>query len=102
MNKSDVVRAAMGDSPFVIGEKVFIRTITYHMTGRIIDIKSVGQHQFLVLDDAAWIASSARFSQTIKKGDLDEVEPTPGIVRISVGAIVDVFCWEHPLPKVQK
>jgi hypothetical protein len=102
MKKSDVVMATMGDCPFVIGEKVFIRTITYHLTGRIIAIKDIGGASFLVLDEAAWVAFSARFTQTITNGDLDEVEPVPGIVRVSVGAIVDVFCWEHPLPRVQK
>jgi hypothetical protein len=58
--------------PFEIGKEYFMRTVTYHLTGRVIDI--VGK--FLVLEDAAWIADSGRFSQFFTNPNESlEVEP---------------------------
>jgi hypothetical protein len=58
--------------PFEIGGEYFIRTVTYHLTGRVIDI--VGK--FLVLEDAAWIADSGRFNEFFKTPSSSlEVEP---------------------------
>ena len=83
---------------FVIGEQVFIRTVTYHTIGRIVGIKG----DFLVLDEATWVAESGRFTQTIEEGALNEIEPVPGLVRVNVHSIVDVFVWAHALPRQQK
>jgi hypothetical protein len=104
MKRSDVAAILMEDqeSPFVIGEKVFIRTVTFHQTGRIVAIKSIGSHYFLVLEDAAWVASSGRFTAALETGVLDEVEPVQGLVRVSVGTIVDICPWNHPLPREVK
>lgn len=58
--------------PFEIGKEYFIRTVTYHLTGRLIRI--VGK--FLVLEDAAWIADSGRFHQFFDNPSSTlEVEP---------------------------
>lgn len=82
---------------FVPGECVFIRTVTYHLVGKVLQ-----QHgQFLHLTDAAWIADSGRFMNALKTGQLAEVEPVDGIVRVGLGSIVDVFEWRHPLPREQ-
>lgn len=104
MKRSEVVQVLLDDSefPFVIGEKVFIRTVTFHYTGRISAIKRAGECYFLVLEDAAWIALSARFSSCIETGALEEVEPVTSPVRVNTSAIVDVFCWNHPLPRTVK
>jgi hypothetical protein len=80
-----------------IGNKVFIRTVTYHLTGKI--EKIVGQ--FLLLSSAAWIADSGRFMGAIKDGVLNEVEPV-GEAFVSLNAIVDMFPWKHKLPTEQK
>jgi hypothetical protein len=56
----------------------------------------------MVFEDAAWIPSDGRFTQCINEGKLDEIEPVNGIVRLNMSSIVDVFCWEHPLPRTQK
>lgn len=80
-----------------VGTKVFIRTVTYHLTGKI--EKIVGQ--FLVLSNAAWIADSGRFMGAIKDGVLSEVEPV-GEAFVSLNAIVDMFPWKHKLPDIQK
>lgn len=81
----------------MIGEKYYFRTITYHLTGRV--IRKVGD--FLELEDAAWIASSGRFMQAIKNGVLDEVEPV-GSAFVNISATTDFFPWNHELPMEQK
>ena len=81
----------------MIGRKFFFRTVTYHMTGEV--KKIVGR--FAYLKNAAWIADSGRFSQAIKNGTLDEVEPV-GDAFINLDTVVDFFKWSHPLPLDQK
>ncbi|TXH49883.1 MAG: hypothetical protein E6Q97_21530 [Desulfurellales bacterium] len=84
--------------PFKIGEKVFIRTVTYHMTGKIKAITG----KFITLEDAAWIADSGRFADALLKGTLSEVEPIVGDMRVNSDTFIDVFEWKHELPKEQK
>ena len=81
----------------LIGQKLFIRTVTYHLTGKV--EKIVGQ--FLVLSKAAWIADCGRFQQAIKDGTLDEVEPA-GQAFVNLNSITDMFPWKHALPTKQK
>ncbi len=81
----------------MMGEKYYFRTVTYHLTGRV--IRKVGD--FLELEDAAWIASSGRFMQAIKDGELDEVEPVGGAF-VNLTATTDFFPWKHDLPGEQK
>ena len=85
-------------SPYNLGDSVFIRTVTYHYTGRISAIYPCE----IVLADAAWIADSGRFHTALATGTLSEVEPYPAGVVISRGAIVDVSPWAHPLPRSAK
>jgi hypothetical protein len=97
----DMVRSALlrdDSGPFIVGEPIFIRTITYHLTGKIIAIKD----KFLVLDEAAWIADDGRFTQAINEGILNEVEPVEGPVRVNIDSIVDAYHWAHPMPRKQK
>ena len=73
--------------PFEIGKEYFFRTVTYHLTGRLVDI--VGK--FLVLEDAAWIADSGRFNKffTDPTSEL-EVEPFGDrLVSLNIDSIVD-------------
>ncbi len=86
------------DCPFKIGEAYFIRTVTYFATGRIKAI--VGN--FLVLDDAAWIADTGRFREAIMKGILSEVEPVEVDMFVNLNSITDAFSWKHKLPREQK
>lgn len=80
-----------------IGKKLFIRTVTYHMTGKVKG--RIGN--FFHLTDAAWIADSGRFMEAIKNGTLSEVEPV-GDAMINISSIVDMFVWKHALPVEQK
>lgn len=84
--------------PYVIGVSVFIRTVSYHYTGRVAAVYP-GE---IVLTDAAWVADSGRWSVALTTGLLTEVEPYPGEVIISRGSIVDVSRWLHPLPRTVK
>lgn len=89
--QSDTMKA------FEVGKSYFIRTVTYHLTGKIVGIDG----KFLLLTDAAWIADSGRFAQAIANGTLDEVEPV-GEAIVNQDTICDAFPWKHPLPKEQK
>lgn len=85
-------------SPIRVGQAVFIRTVTYHYTGRIIEVSDCE----IVLDQAAWIADSGRWSNALATGQLNEIEPYPGVISIARGAIADVSPWNHALPKAVK
>ena len=81
-------------SPLRVGNAVFIRTVTMYYTGRVEEINK----DSILLSDAAWIADAGRFSEALKTGNLNEVEPFPLPVEISRGAVVDVTTWNFPLP----
>lgn len=81
-----------------VGEKVFIRGVTCYYTGRV---KSVTDYD-LVLEEAAWIAQTGRFSAFLNEGRLEEVEPYPGDVIISLGSICEVSLWKFDLPREVK
>jgi hypothetical protein len=84
--------------PFKVGKAYFIRTVTYFCTGRIKAITG----QFLVLEEAAWIADTGRFSDAIAKGVLDEVEPVDVTMYVNMNSITDAFDWNKKLPREQK
>lgn len=81
---------------FEIGKAYFIRTVTYHLTGRLVAVDK----DFLLLEDAAWVADSGRFTQAIGEGKLSEVEPV-GEAIVNKQSICDAFPWKHELPQVQ-
>ncbi|MCK5610285.1 hypothetical protein KAR91_50905 [Candidatus Pacearchaeota archaeon] len=80
-----------------VGQKIFVRTVTYHLIGRV--TKIVGGLVFL--EKASWIADSGRFMQAIRDGKLNEVEPV-GDWFFSIGSLVDGCLWRHDLPEAQK
>lgn len=84
--------------PFVIGEQYFIRTVTYHYTGRLVAVNG----KFMIFADAAWIADSGRFRQAIMDGVLSEVEPVDVPMFLNMESIVDAFPWKNKLPREQK
>ena len=81
-----------------VGKDYFIRTITHHYTGRCVSCND----DWLELEDAAWIADDGRFNNFLKTGIAEEVEPYVNNVRISVGCILDLTEFNHPLPKEVK
>ena len=81
----------------LIGQKLFIRTVTYFSLGKV--EKIVGD--FLEMSTASFIGDTGRFMQFIKDGVLEEVEPV-GKVYINLKSIVDFYPWKHKLPTEQK
>ena len=79
--------ALVGDfNPFEIGEIYLIRTVTMIDVGRVI----AANDKWIVLEDAAWIADTGRFSDALKKSQFNEVEPFPdGRVIIGAGSVID-------------
>ena len=85
------------DTPFEVGKCYFIRTCSYHWTGRVTAIRG----RFLLLADAAWIADSGRFHEAITTGELGEVEPVTDVI-VNIDSITDALLWVHDLPRTQK
>lgn len=89
---SDVV------GPWEIGKNYLIRTVTMIDTGVLV---AVSEHE-LVLEDAAWIADTGRFSDAVANASFGEVEPFPaGRVIVGRGSIIDAVQIKL-VPKSQK
>ena len=79
------------DHPYVKGRYFMIRTVTMVFVGKLAGIYD----KELLLTDCAWIADTGRLYNFLKDGTAVEVEPIPGEVIISRGAIIDVAEWNH-------
>jgi agmatine/peptidylarginine deiminase len=97
-SKRDTLKFQKMEVPFKVGDSYFIRTVTYFATGRVKAI--IGN--FLVLEEAAWIADTGRFRDAIVKGILSEVEPVDVNMYVNLNSITDAFDWKHKLPDTQK
>lgn len=86
---------------FNAGDKVFIRTVTFHQVGEVVEVEQLNDVGFLKLKNASWVADSGRFSKAIETGELNEVEYV-GEAAVNTAAIVDVFPWAHELPTETK
>ena len=86
------------EGAWMVGEKYIIRTVTMMQTGRLVYIDD----KELILEDAAWIADSGRWSDALATGTLNEIEPFDDEVVIGRSAIIDATIWKHALPKVKK
>ncbi len=76
------------ENPYRIGGKYFIRTVTHHHTGRLVQVT---QHE-LVLEDAAWIADDGRLSESLVTGKFNEVEMfPPGRLIVGRGSVIDAL-----------
>jgi hypothetical protein len=89
-----------GTHPYKVGKNYFIRTVTHHLTGKLIKVTA----KELVLMDAAWIADDGRFMNALREGKLNEVEPfhDGDEVIVGRGAVIDAVEWRHALPRKQK
>lgn len=85
--------------PYQTGKNYFLRTVTHHLTGKLIKVTA----KELLLESAAWIADDGRFHEALRDGKLNEVEPFPdGDVIVGRGSVVDAVLWKHELPRVAK
>ncbi|MBX3451012.1 MAG: hypothetical protein KF777_15715 [Planctomycetaceae bacterium] len=92
----------MFECPMEVGKSYFIRTLTMNWTGRV--AKIVGT--FVVLDEAAWIADSDRYSEALA-GPIDrlthtEIEPSPRPVGVNLTSVIDFVEYPFALPRVAK
>jgi len=87
-------------TPYVIGKKYLIRTVTMIYTGKL---EKIFEHE-LVISTAAWIAETARWADSIKTGKFNEIEPYPENSEVVIGrdAILDATIVEWELPRTQK
>ena len=92
--------ATVASHPFTIGANYFIRTVTHHFTGKLLQVFPTE----LVLVDGAWIADDGRLSDALRKGEFTEVEPFPDDQQIIIGrgSIIDAQIFAHKLPRSQK
>lgn len=85
--------------PYEIGASYFIRTVTHHLTGRLVAVTE----QELVIEDVAWIADDGRLMQALQNGEFKEVEPYPeGQVIVGRGSLIDASKVAFKLPRSQK
>lgn len=82
----------------LLGESIIVRTVTHYYTGRL---AGYDEH-WLILDDAAWIADTGRWSTALATGKLNEIEPYPNKTFVATGAVVDLSAWAHDLPRTVK
>lgn len=57
-----------------IGKSYYIETATKFWSGRLRAVEG----GFLILENAAWIADTGRWTDFLRTGEPDEVEPVPG------------------------
>jgi len=81
----------------LVGKKIFFRTVTYHLLGKV--VKRMGN--IFQLEDASWIADSGRFMDFIMKGKVNEVEPV-GDWFINIDTVTDFGIWKYDLLTEQK
>jgi hypothetical protein len=86
----------ISDMQDFVGKKLFIRTVTFHLVGKV--EKIVGN--LMELSNASWVADSGRFMNAIKDGTLDEVEPV-GQMWVNTSSVIDISNWNHDLPNKQ-
>lgn len=82
---------------FKPGDKLFIRTVTFHHVGEVAEVED----GFLRLTQASWVADSGRFGRAIQTGRLSEIEYV-GDAQVNLSAVVDAFPWNHDLPTESK
>lgn len=84
--------------PVNVGQAYLFRGVTNYNLGRVVEV--VGQ--YVILEDASWVADIGRFSEALKTGKLKEVEPYPSEMSVNVAACVDFCPWDHELPTKAK
>lgn len=72
--------------PYELGKHYLIRTVTMIDTGRVVTVTETE----IILEDAAWVADTGRFSAALNTSEFNEVEPFPdGQVIVNRAAVID-------------
>jgi hypothetical protein len=85
-------------SPVELGEAYLFRTVTHIEVGRVKAIRG----DFVMLEDASWIADTGRYHDCLVSGVFSEVEPYPITTTINMGSLINFAPWPHVLPRKQK
>jgi hypothetical protein len=87
------------EHPFNLGKNYFIRTVTHHHTGKLVQVTPTE----LVLENAAWIADDGRLTDALKTGTFNEVEMFPPDAKVIIGRGSLIDAVEVPsIPTSQK
>ena len=81
-----------------LGDKVFIRTLTYHYIGEVIEETP----EYIKLSKTVWVADSGQFTKAIQKGELSEIEIIGVDTHVMKSNIVDCIEWNHEIPTNRK
>lgn len=85
-------------TPFTTGKNYLIRTVTMAISGKVKG--TVGD--FLVLEQAAWVADTGRFNEALRdQNKFNEVEPFLNDCIVSLGSIVDATEIETLITKAK-
>ena len=79
--------------PVEIGKAYCFRGVTYHWVGKVVAV--IGS--YAVLETAAWVADSGRFSEFIQNGTVAECEAVSVPVRVNMDACMDIIDWRCAL-----
>lgn len=85
------------ENPFSIGKKYLFRTVTHIDVGKVVNICG----DFIILENASWIADTGRYHDCLSKGVFKEVEPYPDQVFLNMPTLIDAAPWPHDLPMEQ-
>ena len=84
--------------PVAVGDKVFIRTVTYHLIGKVVQVRK----NWVQLSLPSWVASSGRWHTALHEGVLDEVEMCMDHCWVNLDTATDIHPWVHDLPTESK
>lgn len=106
MIKNDIVEVLLQDKKniakdntisaplVVIGETIYVNTITYHYIGRVVG--QVGQ--FALMEKVAWLPENPNMDDFFEGKMPAKYRKIPGIMRLNLDAAVCLSSWPHPLP----
>jgi len=81
-----------------VGKNYVIRTVTMIQVGKLIEVTD----KELVMSDCAWVADTGRWTNFLKDGSVNEVEPFQDDVIVGRGSVIDATIWKHDLLRKQK
>jgi hypothetical protein len=75
-----------------VGSKLFIRTVTYHMVGKVVAVKG----NLIELASASVVFESGPLTKALKDGTLANKESV-GKMWVNFASVTDIFPWSHAL-----
>jgi len=97
--KESIHGALIVDTPFKIGHKYLVRTVTMVNIGMVKQIT----RDFITLSNASWIPDTGRWSECLKSPTaFNAIEPFLNDAIIGINTIVDATEWPFSLPTEAK